>query len=145
MYLERTLGRAVRASLAVARPNSRFQFLSVVLDFLFGCHTLRSACFLGGCAAIGNDPATPFIIPRWFAFSSDRQRISKEGAGSDFDKSRGGVKGGVPEASGGLNRWDRVRGTGRGGLGAGDWGLGQSQLLPVSEPISVSDNVSLSR
>ena len=120
---EGALGGTVGASLAVARALSRLKFFRVVLDFLFCCHNLEDEFDLGGCAAIVTIRFVPFF---YFPNGSSKgsQRIRKKGeAGSDFDKSWGGVN----PAGSGSQQGAGVRETGigrpesRGGIpGAGD-------------------------
>lgn len=56
---EGLLGGTMGTCPGVARMSSRFNFLRVVLDFLFGFHKLNDAISGGGRAAIGNDSVCP--------------------------------------------------------------------------------------
>jgi hypothetical protein len=56
---EALLRGAMRTCHGVARLSSRFNFLRVVLDFLFGCHKLNGVISDGGRAAIGDDSVCP--------------------------------------------------------------------------------------
>jgi len=83
MEPEGRLGGTVWTCLDVARLPSRFNFLRVVLDFLFGCHNLDHVFTDGGRAAIGDDSVRP---PSHFTASTegnDRLRV-ETGGGVQF-------------------------------------------------------------
>jgi hypothetical protein len=59
METEGLPGGTVGTGLGVARLSSRFNFLRVVLDFLFGFHKLNGVISDGGRAAIEDDSVCP--------------------------------------------------------------------------------------
>jgi len=59
---EGLLGGTMGTCLGVARLSSRFNFLRVVLDFLFGFHNLNGEFSGGGRAAIGDGSVCPLPV-----------------------------------------------------------------------------------
>ena len=80
---EGLLGGTMWTCLGVARLSSRFNFLRVVLDFLFGCHKLNDAILMGGRAAIGDDSVCPPSHFPTLSECNDRPR-AKTGGGVLF-------------------------------------------------------------
>jgi hypothetical protein len=80
---EGLLGGTMGTCLGVARLSSRFNFLRVVLDFLFGFHKLNGAFFDGGRAAIGDDSVCPPSHFPTLSECKDRPR-AKNGGGVLF-------------------------------------------------------------
>jgi hypothetical protein len=125
MQAEAFLGPTMRTCLGVTRLLSLFNLSRVVLDFLFGCHTMNYVFSDGGRAVIDDAVrCAPFFVSphlQTLAIAS----TPKSGAGSDFDKSGGGVQEGGRAAG-----WKREshrreagggRATGAGGGRATGW------------------------
>ena len=76
---EGLLGGTMGTCLGVARLSSRFNFLRVVLDFLFGFHKLNGAFSDGGRAAIGDDWVCPPSHFPTLSECNDRPRAKTRG------------------------------------------------------------------